>query len=416
MGRIPVTAIALVGLIACTSPATAGQTLAEARQGFQTKLTREVSTDDALPEPPNSSFEVVSYPGPLGPMKALLAYPEPHAAKMPAVVWITGGFPSGGIGTSAWVPQDRGNDQSAKAFRERGSLMLYVTLRGSYGNPGQQESFLGEVDDVLAAVDYVRGLDGVDPDRVYLGGHSTGGTLALLVAAGAETPFAGVLALGPVSSPANYGADVLTFDPSKKRERALRSPIEFLDGIASPTFVIEGATASNADHVEAMQAKTRNPKLRFMVVEGANHFDVIAPVVDLLARRTAEGGFLAEPSEVQAAYEEMKRATRDADDLDRLSAVRYSGVSLVDEVQVEFYFVAEERAPLAALAGSAATTGFAAGPLTAERNSRGEAFHLQILTRSMVLGDLPALFATTAKAEALADGEQVFYSGWSVEE
>ena len=60
--------------------------------------------------------------------------------------------------------------------------MMFPGLRGTSGNPGTQESFLGEVDDVLAAADFLRKVDYVDPSRIYLGGHSTGGTLALLVA------------------------------------------------------------------------------------------------------------------------------------------------------------------------------------------------------------------------------------------
>ena len=116
-------------------------------------------------------------------MKALLTPPRDPKTQQPAMVWITGGFPSGGIGESAWKAVDPKNDQSAKAYRHAGLVMMYPTLRGSYGNPGVQEAFLGEVDDVLAAVEYLSKLEYVDPKQIYLGGHSTGGTLALLVAA-----------------------------------------------------------------------------------------------------------------------------------------------------------------------------------------------------------------------------------------
>ncbi len=61
--------------------------------------------------------------------------------------------------------------------------MMYPSLRGAHDNPGQPEGLFGEVDDMLAAITYARKLDYVDPERVYLVGHSTGATLALLTAA-----------------------------------------------------------------------------------------------------------------------------------------------------------------------------------------------------------------------------------------
>jgi dipeptidyl aminopeptidase/acylaminoacyl peptidase len=63
-------------------------------------------------------------------------------------------------------------------------------LRGGNDNPGRREGFLGEVDDVLAAADHLSKLPHIDPTQIYLGGHSTGGTLALLVAECSNTSIA----------------------------------------------------------------------------------------------------------------------------------------------------------------------------------------------------------------------------------
>lgn len=60
--------------------------------------------------------------------------------------------------------------------------MLFPTLRGGNDNPGQREYFWGEVQDVAAAILQAAQLPYVDPARIYLGGHSTGATLALLTA------------------------------------------------------------------------------------------------------------------------------------------------------------------------------------------------------------------------------------------
>jgi hypothetical protein len=59
---------------------------------------------------------------------------------------------------------------------------MFPVLRGGNDNQVPKESFLGEVQDVVAAAGHLEDLPYVDSDRIYLGGHSTGGTLALLVA------------------------------------------------------------------------------------------------------------------------------------------------------------------------------------------------------------------------------------------
>ena len=75
--------------------------------------------------------------------------------------------------------------------------MMFPSLRGGNDNPGVREGFFGEVDDVLAAAEYLSKQAFVDPQRIYLGGHSTGGTLVLLVAE-CSGRFRAVFSFGPV--------------------------------------------------------------------------------------------------------------------------------------------------------------------------------------------------------------------------
>jgi dipeptidyl aminopeptidase/acylaminoacyl peptidase len=95
------------------------------------------------------------------------------------------------------------------------------------------------VDDVLAAADYLAGQDFVDPQRIYLGGHSTG-VLALL-AAECSPRFRAVFSLGPSSNVRRYDRDhrppIAWWD---WRGFDLRSPINWLSSIGSPVFVFEG--------------------------------------------------------------------------------------------------------------------------------------------------------------------------------
>jgi DNA-binding CsgD family transcriptional regulator len=54
-------------------------------------------------------------------------------------------------------------------------------LRGENGNPGTYESFLGEVDDAIAAGRFVTSLPNVDGANVFVAGHSVGVVLTCLV-------------------------------------------------------------------------------------------------------------------------------------------------------------------------------------------------------------------------------------------
>jgi hypothetical protein len=150
--------------------------------------------------------------------------------KHPAIIWLTGGF-SNSIGDIAWTPGPASNDQSASGFRDAGIVMMYPPLRGGNNNPGYIETFYGEVDDVLAAAKALATLDYVDPKRIYLGGHSTGGTLALLVAAAGGDRFRAVFALGPVDNVVGYGADVLPFDLKNPKEAQVRAPVVWVSSI-----------------------------------------------------------------------------------------------------------------------------------------------------------------------------------------
>ncbi len=125
----------------------------------------------------------------------------------------------------------------------------------------------------------------VDPTRIYLGGHSTGGTLVLLVAAAApKDKFRAVIAFGPIHDVAAYGNPnpFCPFDTSNPRERELRSPLRWINTIATPTFVLEGEHG-NLDPLLMIKARSKNPLVKFFPVAGRTHFDILAPANTLLA-------------------------------------------------------------------------------------------------------------------------------------
>ncbi len=262
---------------------TDGKTLVEARAGFQTKIVKASPPKEAVDQPPAKLFHLVKYESPVGKLSSYLSPDPGDGMKHPAIVWITGGD-CNSIG-DVWSQNPASNDQSAAQYRQAGIVMMYPSLRGGNDNPGRREGFLGEVDDVLAAADFLAAQPYVDPQRIYLGGHSTGGTLSLLVSE-CSGRFRAVFSFGAVEDPEGYGREN-TFTPFDftKQELLLRSPGRWLHTITSPTFVFEGARQGNVDSLKAMQSENKNKKVTFYPVAGADHFSLLAPVNRFLADR-----------------------------------------------------------------------------------------------------------------------------------
>jgi dipeptidyl aminopeptidase/acylaminoacyl peptidase len=287
MNRFCSLAVALVLSIApgCipSSPPKHYGSLSEARKGFKTRLERKVSDADRPYRPPENIFTGVRYPAPSGDQFAYISKHPDDGKKRPAIIWIHGGD-CGSIGEVAWEPAQADNDQSARWFRQEGIVMMLPSLRGACGNPGYKEGFYGEVDDILAAADFLARQPNVDPDRIYLGGHSTGGTLALLVAE-CDPRFRAVFAFGPVADISGYGNDYKYYRDTKQ-ENELRSPGRWLSSIHSPVFVFEGAQPpSNAESLQSMANASSNDLIKFNIIRDANHFSILSPATHLIAKK-----------------------------------------------------------------------------------------------------------------------------------
>ena len=288
MKRLAVLALLLVN--ACGAPAQAQQTLLEARAAHASTFQSREKANEPLATPPKGVFQKVTYRSPVGELGAYVTPPPADGGKRPAIIWLTGGD-SNTIG-DVWSPADPANDQSASAYRKAGIVMMFPSLRGGNQNPGYREAFYGEVDDILAAADYLASLPYVDPGRIYLGGHSTGGTLVLLTAEMTDR-FRAVFAFGPVSQAADYGGDFLPTGLIDRTDLRLRSPVFWLSSIKSPVFVIEGDARGNADSLQELaQAGAGNPNLRTLLVPGYSHFSVLGPM-----NRQIAGKILADTGE-----------------------------------------------------------------------------------------------------------------------
>jgi len=197
-------------------------------------------------------------------------------------VWIRGGD-CNSIG-DVWTPQLPNNDQTAVEFRRAGIVTMFASLRGGNENPGVYEGFYGEVDDVIAAADFLAKQPFVDPQRIYLGGHGTGGTLVLLTAEYTDR-FRATFSFGPAMSPVKYGIQFTPYDDTNKNEVALRSPANWLDSVRSPVFVFEGSEGGNGQDLLTMKSRGTNSAAQFFLIKGADPNSILFPVTSLIAKR-----------------------------------------------------------------------------------------------------------------------------------
>lgn len=247
----------------------------------RTHVTRVFSEADhaPAPTPPEGVLELVQYQAPLGANRAYVT-PVQAGPRRPAIVWIHGGMDFG-LDSFLWEASERDNDQSGRAFREAGIVEMYPSFRGSHDNPGRAECFFGEVEDAIAAAEFLATRADVDPTRIYVGGHSTGGTMAMLIAESSDR-FRGVIALGPVDDVRAYDACLSMHAP--EQEILMRAPIEFAAEIRTPTFIIEGTDMGNSEAASAIYMERGSAPVTLILVAGTDHFTVIAPATEVAAQ------------------------------------------------------------------------------------------------------------------------------------
>ena len=309
-------------LIAALSPRADAQTqtLMQARQGFTTKLVpSNYESDGPADEPPaGNPYVKIKYPSKAGKLIAYLTPDPKHGKKRPAIVWAHGGF--GGIGEYYWSPQPAENDQTPKAFLDAGFVVMLPSWRGENENPGKFELFYGEVDDALAAIDYAAKLPYVDTNRIYFGGHSTGGTITLLSAlctnkVRAAFSFGGAPDMAKVIAAGGYGNT--PFDTNAPKEAGLRSAVNFIDTLKTPTWYFEGSIAFGGEDALQMQqhADAAKAPLKTIIIEGANHFDILRPLTALIAAKAAADtgpkcNISITDAEVATVYDKSREAAR----------------------------------------------------------------------------------------------------------
>ncbi len=268
--------------------------LSSARATFQTEIVDTSFQGDGEPAtPPADIFSLIRYPAKDGDMAAFLTPDPKDGKKHPAVIWLIGGY--GGIGDDDffWTEQPKENDQTGSAFRKAGLVTMIPSFRGENNNPGKYEMFYGEIDDLESARQYLASLPYVDPNRIYLAGHSTGGTRVLL-GSEALTGFRASFSLGGIpdlKKRVEMGKMMVAvpFNQNNPEEFRLRSPGLFITSIKSPMFYFEGEDYywPEFDDLKS-KAIDKNLPLYIYEIKGADHFNIISPVTEMIAQKIVE--------------------------------------------------------------------------------------------------------------------------------
>ena len=174
---------------------------------------------------------------------------------------------------------------SLPLFAQRGFGVFELDNRGGGGRAKRFEDAvhgrLGdpEVRDQLAGVEFLRGLDWVDADRIGVFGHSYGGYMALLCLARAPDVFAAGVSVAPVTDWRLYDThytERYLGDPAAHPERYLRSSVfPHLDGLSGPLLLIHGMADDNVlfTHTTKLLSalQERGVPFELMTYPGARH-------------------------------------------------------------------------------------------------------------------------------------------------
>ncbi len=246
--------------------------LAAARAKFTTKLTkRGPAPQDWQPTKPPPGVRVVEYQSGDLKLKGWLSADPGDGQRHPAVVFLHGGW---SFDLEDW--------ENAAPFAEAGFVLFTPMLRAENGNPGVYEAFYGEVDDAIAAGRYVAGLPFVDPDKVFVAGHSVGAVLTVL-AAMMPSPYKSAAALDGFLDMEAWVEDaqdpkLVVFDPDNEEEVRLRNPLEFVPSLRIPLTLYVEPDLHEESNEFVTEAKGLGKQCELVVVPG-DHQTMVAPAV-----------------------------------------------------------------------------------------------------------------------------------------
>jgi dienelactone hydrolase len=243
------------------------------RKRFKTRLIRygpspqSPEETDSADAPPPGVTQIFFNSGNLT-LKAWINKPnEKNNKKHPAIIFLHGGLAFG-----------KGDWDMAKPFRDSGFVVITPILRGENGQKGIFTFLYDEINDAIATAACARRQRYIDRNRIYLAGHSDGGTLALLTAmsCGYFKKAASLSALPDQVSCYAFGIDpkLIPFDTTDRREFQMRSPMEYARSFKCSARLYYGTKEpgflSSSNQQTAAIAKNSGLDVKAFAVEGGH--------------------------------------------------------------------------------------------------------------------------------------------------
>lgn len=245
--------------------------LALARKGFESRLlVRGPAPQSYQNTTPKAGVNEVEFTSGELKLKGWLLADANDGQKRPAVVFLHGGW--------AFADVDW---EDAEPFAKAGFVLFMSMLRGENGNPGIYEGFLGEVDDAIAAGQFVASLPNVDGANVFVAGHSVGGVLTCLVSM-LPSPYKAAAALDGYVDMESFAAGApaaqVPYHRNSAQEVRVRNPMAFAGSIRCPLRLYAGEDARDVNAPLAKRARQAGKDCELVVVPG-NHQAMVAPAV-----------------------------------------------------------------------------------------------------------------------------------------
>ena len=161
------------------------------------------------------------------------------------------------------------------AFAQRFTTYGYAVVEYQYQNgtapsPYHDPDWLGDfiyeqVLDLYAVLDGTKLIPEVDPDNIYLFGHSMGGLVTSYVGTMRQTEIKGLLLLDP----SYYACKIMKFEG----EKTIRTDIyPLISRCYAPVVIISGTKAFACDPAKQFdQARASLPYSEYYVIDGATH-------------------------------------------------------------------------------------------------------------------------------------------------
>lgn len=256
-------------------PTAPTENLASARKGFVTTLRVRgpAPQDYQKSEPPPGAKQVEYSSGDLklkGFISADAGADAGTGKKRPAVVFLHGGW---AFDSTDW--------KDAEPFAKAGFVLFMPLLRAENGNPGNYESFLGEVDDAIAAGRFVASLPDVDSGNIFVSGHSVGAVLTCLVSMLPSPYKAGAALDGYMDMEtwaAHSPAPQVPYERKARNEIRVRNPMAFAASIQCPLKLYVGKDAREVNVLFAEKARQAGKDCELVFV-GGDHQAMVAPSV-----------------------------------------------------------------------------------------------------------------------------------------